>query len=91
MPPQLRNFGVDLEQSIWQIWVRSTNKQANAKLVREFRTNEAFENVCFFSRLGRKWGINRVWFLYSSFDVGMFLSREATVSSLSKENQQNPS
>ena len=28
--------------------------------------------------------INKVWFLYSSLDMGMFLSREATFSSLSK-------
>ena len=28
--------------------------------------------------------INRVWVLYSSLDMGMFLSREATFSSLSK-------
>ena len=28
--------------------------------------------------------VNRVWFLYSSLDIGMFLTLEATFSSLSK-------
>ena len=54
------------------------------------------QRVWFFSRFGHKkviyfscfwpfWSvINRVWFLYSSFDMGMFQIREATFSSLSK-------